>query len=149
MRLFLLLLLLGSFAQTAFLPINLVLIFLITRSLVVEERSNYFGAFFIGVIMGVLTGQNLGIWPLIFLGVVKLINLLKKLPFSFNYKTLIPLAFLIYLTVSFLEKILFGQSINIIKVIFETGLTLPIYFFVKFWEERFIVKPDIKLKIKD
>lgn len=99
--------------------------------------------------MGALTGQNLGIWPLIFLGTSRLIHLLKKLPFSFNYKTLIPISFLIYLLVSILEKILFGQSINIIKVILETGLTLPTYFFIKFWEERFIVKPDIKLRIKN
>lgn len=99
--------------------------------------------------MGVLTGQNLGIWPLIFLGTVRLTHLLKRLPFSFNYKTLIPISFLIYLLVGFLEKILFGQSINSVKVLLETGLTLPTYLFVKFWEERFIVKPDIKLRIKD
>lgn len=99
--------------------------------------------------MGVLTGQNLGIWPLIFLGTVRFIHLLKRLPFSFNYKTLIPISFLIYLLIGFLEKILFGQSISSVKVFLETGLTLPTYLFVKFWEERFIVKPDIKLRIKD
>lgn len=149
MRLFIILILLSAFIQTSFLPINLCLILILSRSLVSYKRSNYILGTVSGIILGVLNGQNIGFWALVFLIVSAIIHSTKKLPFSFTYITVIPIAFLASLMVSFLEKTFFGQTINFVKVFIEAFLTLPAYIFIKFWEERFVVRTDIKLKISN
>lgn len=51
MKTLLLLIALFAFLQSAFLPINLVLVLIIARSLIVDDRENLFLAFFGGLIL--------------------------------------------------------------------------------------------------
>jgi cell shape-determining protein MreD len=126
----------------------LCLILIISTSLVAEKRSNYFVSFAAGTILGILSGQNIGFWALVFLTVARSIHLIRRLPFSLTYLTVIPISLAAIFMVAFLEKLVFGQTINIVKVFIEATVTLPTYIFIKFWEERFIVRPEIRLKIK-
>lgn len=148
MRLIFLLTLIGIFAQTSFLPLNLALIIILTRTLVVDEPSNYYLAFFAGILLGVQSLTNLGFYPLVFVILVKAINLFKKSPFSNNLLLIIPVSFLVFILMSFLEKIFLTTEINFQKIALEMFLSIPIYLFIRFWEERFVVKPNIKLRIK-
>lgn len=148
MKLFILLLTLAAFIQTAFLPINLCLVLLIARSLVTVERTNLYAAFISGIILGLLSGANLGFRPLIFLIIVEIAQIFKKLPISTTL-FLIPLSFGLIFIANLLESLLFGQHINVQSMVLEM-IVLPLaYLLIRFWEERFVVKPGIKLRFKN
>lgn len=147
MKTFLLILILFAFLQSAFLTLNLVLVAIIARSLAIEQRSNLFLAFFGGLVLSFLTQVNLGYWPLVLILVVKLVSLLKKLPVSLN-----PLMVFLYgsLLVSFtasLNKFFINPGFEFLPNILETFLVIPFFYAALVWEDRFIVKRSIKLKI--
>lgn len=148
MKLFLVILILAAFLQTTFIPFNLCLILLICRSFVSSENQNLVIALLIGIFLSLLTSQNIGFWALIFLSVVKLTQLTKIFPITNNFLTILPTTLFMVTLVSFLENLFHQQSLNFLKIIFETFLSLPFYLSIRFWEERFIVDPEIKLKIK-
>lgn len=148
MKLLILVLILSIFIQTAFLPINLFLIILICRNFLTDRPTNYFYAFCGGIFLGLMSYVNLGFWPLVFIVMTKVIQLIKLTPISSKFFIIIPASFLIILTVGFLEQIFLNQSLSLEKVIIETLLIIPIFFVLKIWEERFIVRSDIRLKIK-
>lgn len=149
MKLFILLLVIAIFLQTSFVPINLVLILIISRAMVNEELANYYMAFLAGILLGILTVTNIGFWPLVMLLAVKVIYLSKKLPLLKNILIVSLMAFILLVAVDFLQSSLFHQDFEIKKTIIETIVTLPIYYLLKIWEERFIVKPEVKLKIRN
>jgi hypothetical protein len=148
MKLTIFLLTLAVFIQTAFLPVNLVLIFLISRTLVIDNRSNLHLALYAGVLMGVLMSVNIGFYPLLFLVIVQWLNMLKKLAIS-NSLLIVPvLTFLSLLLIAISEQLFLKQSFNFMNIIVQSVLSLPIYILIRFWEERFIVAPPLKLKFK-
>ncbi|MBI2022593.1 hypothetical protein HYS97_01970 [Candidatus Daviesbacteria bacterium] len=149
MRISILAILIAAFIQTSFLQVNLCLVLIICRSLIVERDSDYPIAFFSGLLLGILSSQNLGFWPVVFLILVKLIKLFKKLPFSSNYLTILPISLVLILSTAFLEKLIFNQSLNYLKIVFEFILILPTYVAMLFWEDRFVIEKDIKLKIRE
>lgn len=147
MKTFLLVLILLAFLQSAFLPLNLVLVALIARSLVVDDKSNLLLAFLGGLILSFLTQVNLGYWPLVFLLIVKIAGLLKKLPISFNLLMILLYGSLLVGLTALLSRFFIGENWGLLTYIIEAVLVFPSYFLVKFWEERFIVKSHIKLKV--
>lgn len=149
MRLFIVLLVLSAFIQSAFLPINLCLILIISRSFVEERSSNLIASFLAGIFLGLLTATNIGFWAIIFLAASKIIHIFKSLPLTQSPKLVAPLSLLVIVGVSLIEQIFLGQKINIVKIIIETLLTVPVYIFIRFWEERFIVHSTNKLKIRN
>ena len=148
MWIFYLLLILAALLQTTFIPVNLVLILILARSFIAEDRSNYFAAFGAGIILGVMSTQNIGIWATIFLVVVRIIHLIKRLPIFENARTFLPTALLILLTVKFFEMLIFSQKTDYRVVVIEAVVSMPIFWMIRIWEERFIVKPQIKLKLR-
>lgn len=147
MKTFLLIVLLLAFLQSTFLPLNLVLVMLISRSLVLDEPGNLLSAFLAGLILSFLTQVNLGYWPLLFILAVKLIQLLKRIPVSFNALMVFFSSGLVISVVSLLNQLFIDQDLHILQIIFESVLVIPAFYFTRFWEERFIVKKSIKLKI--
>src|SRR3989344_8289481 len=116
MKLFFLAFLLAAFIQTSFLDINLCLMLIIARSFVVERPSNYTVAFGGGIILGFLSGQNLGYLAVIFLITTKLIQIFKKLPISSNFLTVIPISAVIMVIFAWLESLFFNRTFNLLKV---------------------------------
>ena len=148
MKSFLLLLILLAFLQSAFLPLNLVLVLLIARSLVVEDRSNLILAFGSGLVLSFLTQVNLGYWPIVLVLAVKLAGMIRKLPVSFNPVIIFLGGVIVISIVAVVNNFLIGEKIQIIPRIWEAVLVLPIFYLTRAWEERFVVKSGIKLKIK-
>lgn len=148
MKLFTFLLILSGFIQTSFLNINLVLILLILRNLIRVEVVNYYIAFFGGLLLGILGGVNIGFWPLIFVLIVKITNLIAKLPVSSANFIFLPYTILILFMVGLLEQQFLKQQLDLQKIVTEIMITPFIYIFLKLWEERFVVQKDIKLKIR-
>lgn len=147
MKTFLLLLILLSFLQSAFLPFNLVLVFLIARSLVVEDRSNLILAFGSGLVLSFLTQVNLGYWPVVLVLAVKLAGMVKKIPVSFNPVIILLSGTVVISIVAVINNFFIGEKIQILPLILEAVLVLPAYYLTRAWEERFVVKGTIRLKV--
>lgn len=139
---------LAALIQTAVLPLNLCLILLIVRSLSLVDRSNFYLAFFGGIILGVLSSTNIGFWPLTFLTAVVLCQTIKKIPVLSNLFFISLTAVSLILFTSFLQFLVYRQNIDIKIVFFEILLLVPGFFLIRFWEDRFVVKTGIKLRLK-
>lgn len=149
MKTFIVILIISALIQTSFLPLNLCLLLIVCRSIVVTERLNYYLAFMVGILVGILGSQNMGEWALIYIGTVWLSTLSKRLPVSHNLVTVIPILLIVIGIANFAEQFLFNTSIEYSKMIMEMILSLPIFLLVKFWEERFTVKAGIRLKLRN
>jgi hypothetical protein len=148
MRFFILLLVIAIFLQTSFVPINLVLILMIARSFIVEDMANYYIAFFAGLMLGIMSIYNIGFWPLVLLIVVKVLNLSKKLPLSKSPLTIGLVVLIIITLVSYLESQIYHQTFEWIKVVIESVITITLVYLMRLLDQRSVVKPEIKLKIK-
>ncbi len=148
MRALIFILLLLTFFQATFLPINLALLILVSRAYIRVDKSNFYLAFAFGLLASLLKQTPLGIDSLIYLTLVQLAHLAHKLPFAKNILTVIPLSFITLFANDLLTSLINKQSLAIFpEILIGTLLALPIYIAVRVWEERFIIKSDIKLKI--
>lgn len=147
MKVFLLFIVLFAFLQSAVITLNLVLVILAARSLVLSDRSNLIIAFFGGLMLSFLTQTNLGYWPLVLILIVKLGELLRRLPVSFNILTVFVAGSLQVLVVVLLNKLFLGDRIEIYPHLLEAILVVPSYYLIKMWEERFVAKSAIKLRV--
>lgn len=149
MKTYFFLLILAAFLQASFLPLNLVLMLLICRSLVLPgKKENLILAFAAGILLSLLQSQNIGFWALVFLLVVRGVALTKKLPVSKNLLTVLSVSIITITLVTLTQQLFFKQSFDPKLVLFESVLILPLYLIMLFWEERFEVRPEIKLKLR-
>lgn len=137
------------FLQEAFLPFNLVLLIIVSRTFVAPEKENYYLAFFFGLLLSFLAGYPLGILSMIYLIVVLAISIFRKLQFATHPFIVIPVAAVALLIDALIKSVMLSSSINYWLILPQAILIIPIYFIVLFWEERFIPKKDIRLKIKE
>lgn len=142
MKTFILALIVLSFLQSTIIPFDLVLMTLICRSYIKTDRSNLFLAFAFGLLDGHLSLSNLGLRSMVYLLVVQATESLSKSRLSINPFLIIPLSFIL---LSINELVIKGLIFP--KVLVESLLSLPIFYLVRLWEERFIVRKDIKLKV--
>lgn len=147
MKLFIFILILACFIQSAFLPLNIVLILLISRSLIFPQRSNLILAFVCGVLLGLLTSVNIGFYALLFVLMVEGVHLLRKSPLSANILTIVPLTFFLISLLSLIEQVVFGSLIHLSLLFIQAFLALPLFLLVRFWEERFVVQAPLKLRM--
>lgn len=147
MKVFLLFIVFFAFLQSAVLTLNLVLVMLIARSLVLDDGENLILAFFGGLILSFLTQTNLGYWPLVLILVTKLGQLLRKLPVSFNPVMVFIAGGLQIFLVLLPNKIFLNAGFEIYPHLIESALVVPSYYLIRMWEERFVAKSVIKLKV--
>ncbi len=147
MKLFIIVLILACLIQTSFLPVNLCLILLICRSLARPDSNNLYLAFAAGIFLGILSSLNIGFYALAFLIIIEIVELLKNSRITSNILTVVPISAVLFLGLAVTEKIVLGMSINFWIISIDALLSLPFFVAVKFWEERFIVLPDVKLKL--
>lgn len=148
MKTLLLLITLFAFLQSAFLGINLVLVILIARALVVSDRDNLYLAFFGGLILSFLTQINLGYYSLIFILIVKLGEFIKTFPVSFNLLMIFISGALLVAIVGGINMVFIDQNLSIYIHLIEAILVVPFYFMIKLWEERFVIKSHMKLRMR-
>lgn len=136
-----------AFLQTTILPINLVLLVIVLRSFLTSEVENLYLAFGFGLLIAHLNATPLGVQSLIYLTLIIFARSIGRMPLSNNILIVLPLIFISTIIDTFINSILLHQSFQIIQVMFPTILAIPIYIALRFWEERFIVSPQLKLKI--
>ena len=136
-----------SFIQTTILPMDLVLIILICRSYIRSDKSNLYWAFGFGLLNGHLNLNLLGINSLIYLILVGITESLSRSRLAGNPFLIIPLTLILVSINHITLSILTNASIQFFpKVVVEAALSLPILYLIKMWEERFIVRKEIKLR---
>lgn len=136
-----------SFLQGAFIPLNLVLVFLIIRSFIVDDRENLWLAFGFGLLLSLLLNYPLGSLSILYVIVTELVKLIKKTHLASFWLAILPLSFLALLFNRLIIWVLGGGSFNFWWVVLEVSLVLPAYFVVRLWEERFVTRKDIRLKV--
>lgn len=137
------------FLQEAFLPFNLVLLILVSRAFVVDEKENYYLAFIFGLLLSFLAGYPLGVLSIIYLIIVFAIHIFRRIQFVTHPLIVIPIAAIALYLDALIRSLLLSSSLNFWQLLPQTLLIIPVYFIILFWEERFIPKKDIKLKVKD
>ena len=147
MKLFSFLLLLAAFIQTAFLPLNICLVILICRSYAIHSKENYYLAIIAGLFIGILSPVNWGFWPLVFSASVALIHMIRLLPITGRLLMVVPVAFLILTLSNGIESLFLQAPFIWWYGALSSLIALPIFIAVRTWEERFIVKSGIKLKV--
>ncbi|MCL5784727.1 MAG: hypothetical protein M1142_05235 [Patescibacteria group bacterium] len=136
-----------SFLQGAWLPVNLVVIVIVCRSFIVEEKANYYLAFAFGLLLSLLLGHNLGTLSLTYLILVKLTHFIRKTEFASHWLVILPLLFISLIIDQLAQSNIFSYQINFGAIFPGMIFALPAYFIVRIWEERFIPKAGIRLKV--
>lgn len=136
-----------SFLQVTILPIEMVLIVLICRSYLKFDKATLFLAFAFGLINDHLNLTTLGLTSLAYLITVAIMGSLSKSRLAGNSFLIIPLTFILLLVNQAALSPFTDQPIQLLKIFLESLMSLPVYFLVKLWEERFIVRKEIKLKV--
>lgn len=148
MKTLIVILIIASFLQTTILPINLVLIILICRSYLKISPSNLYLAFIFGILISHLNLITLGFNSLIFIFCVQITQGLSKTRLAGNSLLIVPITFVLLSLFGILNSIFIHQSLDLFpKALIESLISLPILYVLKIWEERFIVRGDIKLKM--
>lgn len=147
MKTFIFILILLAFLQTTIIPLDLVLMVLILRVYIVTEKENLFLGFGVGLLISYLSNSPLGFYSLIFLVLIELTQLFRKTPLAGHFLVIAPLMFIMLSLQALALLIFLHQSINWLQILVEGLLALPLYLVIKIWEERFVVRGEIKLKV--
>lgn len=147
MKTLIVILIIASFIQSTILPISLVLIVLICRSYLKSDNANLFLAFAFGLTQDHLNLTTLGLTSLSYLIIVTIIGGLSKSRLAGNTFLIIPLTFVLLLINQTALIPFTHQNIQILNILPESFLSFPILYIVRFWEERFTIQKEIKLKI--
>src|SRR3972149_4173592 len=137
-------LILASLLQTTLLPVDSVLLILIARSFIVDEKNNLWLAFWFGLLVALLTGLSLGVLSLVYMAMVILAGIIKRTQFASNPLIIFPLTIILVTFTQLLENLFFGIKLNLSLIFLQTTLMLPIYLILQCWEERFIPRKEIK-----
>ncbi|MBI4037233.1 hypothetical protein HY385_02320 [Candidatus Daviesbacteria bacterium] len=136
-----------SFLQATFWPINLVLIILISRAFVTSDKITLWLSFGFGLLLALLSGYPLGSLSLIYLLIIVLVRLVRNTHLASHWLIILPLSWIMLLLDQFLQSLILGTGFRFLSSLLPLIFVLPIYLAVRFWEERFIPRPAIKLKI--
>lgn len=137
-----------AFLQTTIIPLDLVLIILICRAYLKTDETNLYLAFGFGLLLSFLQLTPLGLLSIIYLSLIQLTQLSTKFPLIRRSFLIIPVSFFLLSLNQLANYLFFHQSLQLFpRVVIESLLSWPLLFLIKLWEERFVVKKEIKLKI--
>lgn len=142
MKTLIVILIIASLLQTTILPINLVLIILICRAYLKAEATNLYLAFIFGLLMSHLEITPLGLQAIVYLLIVQITQTFAKSRLAGNWLLIVPIS-LVFLS---LNQLAISMQLSL-KVVLESLISLPVFYLIRLWEERFIVQKGIKLKI--
>ncbi len=146
MRTLIIILIIASFLQTTIIPIDLVLLILICRAYIRSGKENFYLAFAFGLLVAHLNTVSLGLQSIIYMFIVLMTESLSKIRLAGNPLLIVPVS-MVFL---FLNQVIFSlvnhQSLEISNIISASLLSLPMLYLIRFWEERFIIQKEVKLK---
>lgn len=148
MKTLIVVLIIASFVQSTILPINLILIILLCRAYIRTDETNLYLAFLFGLLSAHLNLQTLGFQSIIFLILVQLTQILSKPRLAGNPLLIVPISLAAFSFNEISISLLNHQTIHLLpQVVLESIFSLPVLYLIRLWEERFIVRKEIKLKV--
>ncbi|MBI2018872.1 hypothetical protein HYS96_04175 [Candidatus Daviesbacteria bacterium] len=148
MKTLIIVLIIAAFIQTTLLPLDLLLIILICRAYIKTGKENLYLAFLFGLLISHLTLTLIGVKSVLYLILIQITQVLSKSRLAGNSVSLIPLVFVLLSANQITNVFLLQQTIQIFpRILIESIISLPILYLIRLWEERFIVRADIKLKV--
>ncbi len=148
MKTLILVLIITSFIQSTILSLELVLIVLICRSFRSSNKANLFLAFGFGLLNSHLNLVPLGLNSILYLIIVAIAEVLSRSRFTGNLFLIIPLTTILLTVFHISSSFFLRESLQLFpNILIEGIISLPIFFLVRLWEERFTVRKDIRLKI--
>lgn len=137
-----------TFLQSTVLSLNLSLTLILLRSFLHPDKENLYLAFLVGLLISFLGNTPLGLNALLFVCFSEVARMTAKSRLAGHILFAASLVFISQMIYYIFNYLVFSESFQIWPMIFiETFFALPLYFLVKFWEERFIVQREIKLKV--
>lgn len=136
-----------AFLQTSVLSFDLILIIILTRAFLRVDKSNLLLSFTLGLLTSILGNLPLGVNSAIYLILTYSMQLITTTKLVKNIYTFTVLIFVLAFLHNFLIWWWLGQSIWWVNILIETMVALPTFVILRFWEERFVVKKEIKLKV--
>lgn len=146
MKTIIIILIIAAFLQTTIIPIDLVLLLLICRAYIKSEKANLYLAFILGLFVTHLNLGNLGIQSIIYLIAVSATQMLSKLQFAGNPLLIVPITAVFLFVNQIINSYINQNTVGFLSIILASLLSLPTLYLIRIWEERFIVRKDIKLK---
>lgn len=143
----LILLLLLVFIQSSLLPFDLIIIVIIVRSFLFHAKSNYYLALLLGLIVSLSSGQPLGVMSVIYLLVVHLVHWIRQATFASHWSFSLPITLFVLVIYYLINQFLFGVSLNYWNIPIQLIFVVPLYLLIGFWEERFVGRSVIKLRL--
>lgn len=140
-------LIIAAFLQSTILPLDLCLLILICRAYIKQNKSNLYLAFGFGLLIAQLNLINLGLLSLTYIIIIQITEGLSRSRLASNPLLIIPISFVLLLFSHIVNIFLIHQMLDFPKIIIEAFLSLPILFLIRLWEERFVIKKEIKLKM--
>lgn len=147
MKTLIVILIIAAFLQTTVVPIDLVLLILICRAYIINEKENLYLAFAFGLLTSHLGLVNLGLHSLVYLVIVQVVQVLSKSNLAGNSLVIIPISLVLLYVNQFVNSLFSYTTLGFFGVIIASFLSLPILYLVRMWEERFITRKEIKLKV--
>lgn len=136
-----------SFLQATVLPLNLVLIILICRAYIKSDKANSLLAFAFGLLISHLNFTPLGFQSILYLIFIQVTESLSKTRLAGNPLLIVPICLVLLSSNQLIGSIFTHQTWEFKGVILESLLALPILYLIRLWEERFIVRKEIRLKV--
>lgn len=131
--------------QSSIIPVNITYIFILAYSYFSMKSSDYILAFISGLILSLLSSQNLGTYPIIFILAVFLIHLSRKIPVSAHLIIFIIFSSAILFSTSQFLALLSRHSVVYIYLLIEIILSLITYFILHFFKFKHSSKQTNKL----
>lgn len=148
MKTLIIILVIAAFLQSTILPLDLVLIILICRAYVKGGKENLYLAFIFGLLTAHLNLTLLGVNSILYVLLIQITQILSRSRLAANLLVIIPLAFILLSVNKVTNAFLLQETIQIFpRVLIESVLALPTLHLIRLWEERFIVRKEIKLRV--
>lgn len=141
-------LILAAFLQATIVSIDLVLLILICRAYIKSDKANLLLSFAFGLFSSHLNLTGLGLQSLIYLIIIQATQILSKLSLAGNPLLIVPVSLILLSISQFINSLVNHNTFEIWQVIIGSMLSLPILYSLRVWEERFIVRKEIKLRVK-
>ncbi len=107
-----------SFLQSTFLPLNLILLLVISLAIYLPARRGLIAAFGLGLWVDLLNSSSIGLTSLLFLTIVLLINLYRSRFHPDQLRFLLSFTFLALILINLVD----GQVIEWGKILINTGM---------------------------
>ncbi len=142
-------LILIGFILVTLIPLDLSLIFLLLRTFIRPTRENLIIAFGLGLLISLLNHSQLGVESLVFLFFTELVYLISTSTLTRNIYTSVTILGIFLGLYQLIEGLIGRQTIQLWpRIPIEILVSVPTYIVLRIWEERFITRKDIKLKVK-